>query len=428
MLLQFNVSNHLSFKEDQQLSLVASSLKDVNTGLIRSESLKQLDVLPAVVIYGANASGKSNLVDALSFVRSVIMLSHSRGEASGGVPRTPFALDPQCRNEATTFDIEFVLNDVRYNYGFECDDEAFLSEWLFTFPHGHRRTLFERDHQSFKFGRSLSGRNTIISELTRPNSLFLSAAVQNAHEKLTEVASFFQKIQLDSSISVAGEMVNAKILPDMQVDDRVIEFLKRIGTGVTGYRRNKAQVPDEVKEVHLLVSQALKNLKNKSISWDDNNTLETEEIELAHIGRDGEEVYFKLDRESAGTRRLLILLGRVCRALDEGGILIVDELDASLHTQACEAVLAFFSDPIKNPHGAQLIATTHDTNLLASGLLRRDQIWFAEKGPDGASNLYPLTDIRTRSDDNLERGYLQGRFGAVPFAGAMLDTIVKGHK
>ncbi len=146
-------------------------------------------------------------------------------------------------------------------------------------------------------------------------------------------------------------------------------------------------------------------------------------IEFAHRGLTGEPIYLGLNRESAGTRRLLILLSRAFQALDRGAPMVIDELDLSLHTQACEAVLALFSSPKTNPKGAQLIATTHDTNLLRSTLLRRDQIWFTDKDEEGATHLYPLTDIRTRKGDNIEKGYLQGRYGAIPFAGPISDLI-----
>ena len=128
-----------------------------------------------------------------------------------------------------------------------------------------------------------------------------------------------------------------------------------------------------------------------------------------------------MERESAGTRRLLIVLGLAYQALDGGLTLCVDELDASLHTQASEAVLQLFCSQESNPKGAQLIATTHDANLLKSSVLRRDQIWFTEKDSEGATHLYPLTDIRTRKGDDIRRGYLQGRYGAVPLTEVPLN-------
>lgn len=143
-------------------------------------------------------------------------------------------------------------------------------------------------------------------------------------------------------------------------------------------------------------------------------------LKLGHITSDGGTVYFTLDSESSGTRRLLLLLHHAFKALDQGSLLIVDELDTSLHTQACEAIIAPFSSRDTNPKGAQLVATTHDTNLLRSPMLRRDQIWFTEKDEGGATHLYPLSDFKVRKEDNLEKGYLQGRFGAIPFAGSAL--------
>ena len=137
-------------------------------------------------------------------------------------------------------------------------------------------------------------------------------------------------------------------------------------------------------------------------------------IELGHRSQEGKPVYLELTLESAGTRRLLLVLSLVYRALDEGTPLVIDELDASLHTLAGSAVLKLFCSPETNPKGAQLIATIHDTNLMDSSTLRRDQLWFAAKDADGATHLYPLTDIRTRGSDNFEKGYLQGRYGAVP--------------
>ena len=138
-------------------------------------------------------------------------------------------------------------------------------------------------------------------------------------------------------------------------------------------------------------------------------------IELEHRGIHGNQSHFPLHLESAGTLRLLSALPKILGVLKKGGLIIVDELDLSLHTQAAEKLLRLFCDKSCNPHGAQILATTHDTNLLESHCLRRDQVWFVSKDQFGATEIYPLTDIKTRSSDNIERGYLQGRFGATPF-------------
>jgi AAA15 family ATPase/GTPase len=418
MLLRFGVQNHLSLRDKQELSLVASSLDDVDTGLIDSPATAGSGLLPAVVIYGANASGKSNLISAFRWMRSAILSSHNRGEPGGGVPRSPFMLDSGAANAPSIFDADFVVEGVRYHYGFEASDEAFVTEWLQAFPNGRRQMLFEREGADFVFGRSLRGRNKLISELTRPNSLFVSAAAQNGHDELSKINGFFRSI---SQPSITEAHLSSGPT-DGDIDRRVIDFLGNLDTGVIDHRKIERKIPEQFREFNkdlgLLIQKISKDIK---INLDDAAVRFA--VQLAHRGRDGAPVYFDLDRESEGTQRLLILLGPIFRGLDRGAPILIDELNASLHTQACEAILDLFSSPETNPKGAQLIATTHDTNLLRSPLLRRDQVWFTEKDGEGATHLYPLTDIRTRKGDNLARGYLQGRYGAIPFAGSASGLI-----
>ena len=415
MLLRFGVSNHLSIREPQELSFAASSLKDRKEGLIDCAAVNG-SIVPAIVIYGANASGKSNLVAAMQTMLSMVLWSHAKGKPDGGVPRLPFKLDPDSSRTPSRFDIDFVIDRVRHHYGFEASDTAFVSEWLYVFPRSHRRTLFERVDNEFSFGRSLRGPNKIIASLTRPNSLFLSAAAQNDHEQLSKVYEYFGSMQGFREIVVPGAMASAQ-LAEQEVDGRVIDFvidfLEKVGTGIIGYRRRETELSEKEqvfgREMMALISKLVdtslgsETVKSKRVS-----------IEFAHRGRDGKKVYLELERESAGTRRLLIVLALAFRALNQGVPLFIDELDASLHTLACEEVLRLFCSRKNNPDGAQLVATTHDTNLMNSPVLRRDQLWFIQKDAEGATELYPLTDIRTRTGDNFEKGYLQGRYGAVP--------------
>ncbi len=414
MLLRFGVSNRLSMRDRQELSLTASSLKDPTEGLIDCPSSPSGSVLPAALIYGANASGKTNFVDSIRAMREMVLSSHSKGEPGGGVPhRLPFALDPESAGSPTRFDVDFVMDRVRYHYGFEASDEAFLSEWLYAFPKAHRRMLFEREGDEFHFGRALGGQNKTIADLARSNSLFVSAAAQNDHEQLSGVYAYFNSILGVDGTGVPGNVVSAHFVEE-EPDNRVIDFLARIGTGIIDYRREEHEVSDKVRAFRRELEAAFERTLNMSVSLDSNTADKSVSFELAHRGHDGSPVYLSLDRESAGTRRLLVVLDFVFRALDEGVPMCVDELDASLHTYAAEAVLALFCSKDTNPKGAQLIATTHDTNLMKSPVLRRDQVWLAEKDDGGATRLYPLTDVRTRSGDDFSKGYLQGRYGAVP--------------
>ena len=413
MLLRFAVENHLSICERQELSFAASSLKDQGDGLIRCEAVVSGAVVPAVVIYGANASGKTNLVNALSTMRMMVLWSQIKGEPGGGVPRHEYLLDPSFSEKPSCFEIDFILDGIRFHYGFEATDEAFTSEWLYEIPKAHRRRLYERDEQDFDFGRRLKGQNHNISRLTRSNSLFLSAAAQNGHELLSRVYKYFQDIMFIRSISVPGIEVSSQVKGE-GFDSRVIDFLKSINTGVIGYQKREIELPEDLQAKHRELKAVLERISGGSIELTPGDDDKIVQIELAHRGRGGEEVHFDLDLESAGTLRLLIILDKTFKAIDKGLPIVIDELDSSLHTYASEAILRLFCSSKVNQNGAQLIATTHDTNLMQSHVLRRDQLWFADKNNEGATEIYPLTDIRTRKGDNIEIGYLQGRYGAVP--------------
>lgn len=405
MLLRFSVSNHLSLRDSQELLLTTSSLQDKTEGLIDCAVAPRGTILPAVVVFGANASGKSNLVHALGVMQRMVLFSHTRGDASGGVPRHAFRLDASYHEKPSRFEIDFVHEGVRYHYGFEADDTAFLSEWLYAVPKSHRRLMFEREGNDFRFGRELKGRNSTIAGLTRSNSLYLSAAAQNSHEQLSSLYEYFRAMDYYMRIGAGSEYW----MRHKAIDTRVIEFLGGLDTGICDYRRRETDLPDESRAT---LREAMERLTNAAVDLNEGKQVT---VELAHQSRDGALVYLDLGLESAGTQRLLVMLSLAYRALDAGTPLVIDELDMSLHTLAGAAVLQLFCSPKTNPNGAQLVATAHDTNLMRWAGLRRDQIWFTEKDEDGATLLYPLTDIRTRRSDNLEQGYLQGRYGAVPF-------------
>lgn len=403
MLLRFAATNHLSIRDRQELSLVSSSLSDRKDGLIACASSPSGTVLPAVLVYGANASGKSNLVDAVRAMRETVLFSHTRAGPNDGIPaRQHFRLDSTSDATPSIFEIDFVLNGVRHHYGFEATGRAFVGEWLVDYPSGRARMLFEREGSDFRFGRALKGRNRLIADLTRGNSLFLSAAAQQDHEQLSPVFAYFARIEGVGGWSISGRFAS-ELLAEVELDPRVLEFLARAETGVVDFRQRVIELSEADRELMGKLSQLGVQTPPESMPL----------IELAHRGPQGD-VYLELERESAGTRRLLVVLSQLFDALDAGMPLVVDELDVSLHTQASLALVELFCSPHTNPNGAQLIATVHDTNLLDAPILRRDQIWFAEKCPEGATVIYPLTDIRTRKGDNLERGYLQERYGATP--------------
>lgn len=418
MFLRFAVSNHLSIHESQELFFVASSLKDQDEGLLKCAAAPSGYVLPALVVYGGNASGKTNLVSAIDFVRDAVLYSHTRVDAMKAIRRLPFRLDVNAETEHTHCEVDFMLNGLRHQYGFTVSSERYESEWLYYFPSSHRRRLFDREGDEFQFGRDLRGQNVVISNLTRPDSLFVSAAAQNSHDYLTQVVALFQSIEILRNLTVPSQLAIARLNEEGDIDSRVIDFLRDIGTGVEAHEKKEVSTTDHERLIHREVNAMMSRLLDREDEFPD---VEESKViyELAHKSSDGSLVTFELERESSGTRRLLLILSAVFKAIDYGTLIVVDELDASLHTHVCELILGLFSKAINNEKGAQLLATTHDTNLMRrwqkrSHPLRRDQLWFVAKNDIGATELYPLTDFKTRKNDDFERGYLEGRFGAVP--------------
>lgn len=420
MLLRFSAKNYLSIADTEEISLVASNLKGPECSLVPIPGT-DFSALPSAIIYGANASGKTNFLKAFSFLRSAILQSHTRGNPEGGVPRMPFRLDSARAGETSSFEAEFVVEDVRLQYGFECDDDAFTAEWLYAYPEGKRRRLFERTGNEVEFGSHFKGPKKILVDLMRPNSLFISTATQNDHEELSKIVAFFRRTRFSMNVAVAKELINNTFKKN-QVDPRTIEFLKSIGTGITGFRQMDIEIPETVRMMSKeFVALARKHMGDAAIIEDEqSDRLRDVSIEFSHAGASGEPCYFGLERESSGTRRLVLMMNTVFKALDEGNLVVIDELDASLHTYAAAQILELFENPKINRNGAQLIATTHDTNLLSLSRLRRDQIWFCEKDEVGASHLFPLSDIKSRPTDNFEQGYLEGRYGAIPYSGDLV--------
>lgn len=419
VIISFEVENFSSFNERQSISFVAARLKDCEAGIIHTEAFSERRLLPALLVYGPNAAGKSNLVKALEAMIATILFSQTRGLPGGRLPpRKPFLLDADAINRPTTFEINLILEGVRYSYGFSIMETEVAEEWLYSYPLAMPRKLYERKGQDFTFGRMLKGANMAISRLTRPNSLYLSAAAQNGHAELSRLFHFFDSIQIETSLSISGVAAETRIKVEhnWKINDEVIDYLKSIRSGISSYRIKKRNISDEEREISKKIGLALESVfKDDHANFEYRGSDEKEKsIELEHSGVDGYRAHFPIHLESSGTLRLLAALPKILGVLKTGKLLIIDELDLSLHTHAAEKLLRLFCHAETNPRGAQILATTHDTNLLASDCLRRDQVWFAEKDDTGATEIYPLTDISTRKSDDIERGYLQGRFGATP--------------
>lgn len=409
MLIRFAAENWLSFRERAELSLVAGALRDPEADLIQVDQIDG-SLLPAAAIYGSNASGKSNFLAALSFLKMIVLSSHKSGTPSGGFPVRPFAFDPLYEKRASTFEIEFLLEGTRHSYTVSLDKERVITESLTAYPVGRPQVWFRRDGQEFNFGPKLRGENKATSALTRENSLFLSAAATNNHEQLGAVYRYFQTINFgDRRDPSAIEF--ARWYKSYSNPERVLEILKSADVGICGV----ALEPIEYTEGMRTFSTELYELLRKNISGDlppPPPDRADSKVTLRHLGMsDG--VRFDFGLESAGTQALIGILPAILDALDSGCVLVLDELVEALHPVLSQNIVALFQTKNTNPKGAQFIFSTHDTNLL--NVLRRDQVWFADKSLTGTSKLFPLSDFRTRKEDDIARDYLKGKFGALPF-------------
>jgi len=456
MLLRFGVENHGSIADYQEILFTASSLKDNDSALLvaldesdtSAGGKKPLKITPVVALYGANAAGKSTVLKAFDSFVSMIVQSHS-GAASGvGTPYAPFKLDGESAKKPSRYDADIVIANTRYHYGYIVNGTVVLQEWLYSFDLAaarqvktilfQRETTVEEDSDgknlnirvNVRFGKSLKGDNKQIGRFVRPNSLYLSVAAQNSHPQLAPIFNFFyQKVvrRLDQNVLVSSisDQVSAYFGDNADRQSMALKFLRAADTGITGMDFSKVPVSEKSRQL----LQDFEQMLNKHLPGTENPLASFAEahnvLSLQHAGVGAADYKLDLKEESAGTLSLLQLIGPAFARLNEGGVLVVDELNSTLHPLVSRELIRMFSTPEINVGKAQLLFSTHDTNLLCAELLRRDQVWFAEKDDRGGTHLYALSDIKIRSTDNFERGYLMGRFGAIPFIGGGLDAFYK---
>jgi hypothetical protein len=325
-----------------------------------------------------------------------------------------------------------VVEGSRYEYGFVADDSRFLEEWLHAYPNGRKQTWFEREEGGFKFYDHFHGENRLIEQVTRPNALFLSTAAQHQHQQLAPIFMWFRRLQalnlrptgrnrpfaagasgpsLEYWLEHAGAgrladgSVKQSVVQQSVVDNRLEKFqrlLREADVGIVDVKLEREDAPSKDLEPGFAV--------RPHVFFQHKTTADS--------------AWLPLEQESNGTRTIARFAPGIIDALEVGSVLAVDELESSLHPLLAMRLVQLFNDPATNFRGAQLIFTTHDTNLIGNvlrqPLLRRDQVWLTEKDAEGATRLYPLTDYKPRKEENLERGYLQGRYGAIPFLGDLL--------
>jgi uncharacterized protein len=411
MLIEFRVCNFRSLRDEQVLTLVAAkdtALEELNTmpsGISAAPSL-----LRSVVLYGPNASGKSNLIKAMQYMKAVVTQSASIAP-DRKFKVVPFLLDGNSSERPTEFEITLIIDGVRYQYGFKMTTQRITYEYLLVYKSAKPQKWFERtfdpvgEKYDYEFSSSLRGKKDSWRDATRPNSLFLSMAVLLNSDQLKPIYDWFNVgLTVVNEKHILNEDFSIKKLQESEGKAEISEFLTAADISIS-----EIDVVTQKQPAHALV---FKNENDTpSIKRQDKDVYE---LRFKHDTEEGSAV-FALDDESTGTRNLLFLAGPVLDILKKGRVLMVDELDTSLHPLLVRRLVELFNNPVTNPNNAQLIFTTHDTSLLDNTLFRRDQIWFVEKDRAQASSLYPLSDFSPRKNEAFEIGYLTGRYGALPF-------------
>lgn len=418
MIIEFKVKNFRSIRKQQTFSLVASPAAELEQNTCRSGGDADLRLVRAAVIYGANAGGKSNLLSALLFMRMFILSSAKESQQGEKIPVESFSFDDVSCNEPSEFEVAFIKDGVRYLYGFVVDEHRIFEEWLFAYPSGRAQQWFSRiydkknEKYSWKFSHFLKGSKQQIADLTRGDVLFLSNAVKLNNEQLVPIFNWFQKdlVLIDSS---RGMTLSFKSSIDLIKSEngrkRILQFIRTADPSIADIILDMEKITESdlpnfpntmPKEVQDYFKKEMMNKENPKISF-------------VHSGNSA----LGLRNESDGTLRLLAFAGQWINALDNGQVLVVDEIDNSLHPLLVRFLIRLICDPEINKNNAQLVFTTHDTSLLDNEIFRRDQIWFVEKDKSNSTQLYPLLDFSPRKHEAIGKGYLQGRYGALPYIG-----------
>jgi hypothetical protein len=381
----------------------------------------ELQLLKSAAIYGANASGKSNLAMALSFMKWFIINSSKETQSTEKINVESFRLSTETESEPSFFEIVFLLEGKQHRYGFEANQNKVVSEWLFYVPKSRETKLFQRNDDKITISKTYKADG--IQQKTRSNALFLSVSAQfnvQISEKILDWLS--NKLNIISGLN-DSDFFNYTIqcLRENNNRDEIIQLIKKLDLGISEIEVDKIEVtpgslPDEIPDdIKALI------IKNRNIQTNSINTLHQK------FDSDGNRISiepFDLKRqESEGTQKIFAIAGLIIDTLKNNKVLIVDEFDARLHPLISRAIVELFNFNETNPNNAQLIFMTHDTNMLSNKLFRRDQIWFTEKNKYGATDLYSLAEYKVRNDASFENDYIKGRYGAIPYIGDFNDLL-----
>jgi len=414
MLVEFTVGNYRSFYEPKTFSMQARGINDIHNPHLATYARKKHLLTSAV--YGANSSGKSNLVHAIKKMSEIIRES-VRLNKGDVLSYDPFLLHNNSSKEPTLFEATFVKDEYQYRYGFEYTKYKIEREWLFKKKgQGTEKPLFIRNNEGIGVIEEKFSEGVGLEERTNENRLFLSLCSQLGGEISTKVIYWFM-FDLNTVSGLQSQQYTAisnKMFMDKgDESEDAIKLFRKLKLGFHNIYARK----DESKKYQEDMSERAKEFLESLDA-----IVESEHDLYDDSGEVCGNVKFPFEeRESAGSIKLYEMSGPIFYTLHRGGVLFIDELDAKMHPLISQEIVRLFNDPKRNPNKAQLIFTTHDTNLLSTRLLRRDQIWFTEKDSQEQTDLYSMMDIqfadgsKPRNDSNYEKNYIAGRYGAIPY-------------
>ena len=424
MLVRFSVKNFMSFKEKQDFSMEAG-IGDENPDNIININESNERVLKTTALYGANASGKTNLIKAFSVAIMMIRLSNNRQPGEKLLQMEQFAFDENTKKEPCEFEFIFYTNNNKYVYGFKADKNKIHEEYLYQYFSAKATRIFERIGENYKFLQADETKLNAIKNQNLENKLFLSTATTWNYEKTRAPYLWFANM-IDTYIG--GNELNPFSIEAYNNDDAneslkkfTLKLLEEADIIIKDYN---IEIEETEMDVRMIMQLKNMNIPSNVIIP---KTSVIKSITMSHeiIDENGNTKIYNLDliSESSGTKIVFAMAPILKEVFEKGKILIIDEIERSLHPSLVEMIIKFFHSIEINKSNAQLIFNTHDTNLLSLDLFRRDQIWFAEKDPKkGATELYPLDDFSVRKTENIQKGYLNGRYGAIPFV-AMGDSL-----
>ncbi|MDB9423724.1 ATP-binding protein [Microcystis aeruginosa CS-564/01] len=425
MLIGFSVGNYRSFKDVVTLSMVAAEDACSNDELDKNNVFKvnqQFSLLKSAAIYGANASGKSNLILAFNFMRRFVMNS-AKLQITDKIDVEHFRLNTETVDKPSFFEIVFQLKNKTYRYGFEVTQKQVVSEWLFCTPRSRETKIFNRQDDKIEYSKNIEQGN-ILRGLTKKNTLFLSLAAQFNNSLAVEIVSWFSHLGVVSWLNVEFlKEITLEYLSDRQdlIDD-VTKLIKKLDLSIDNLEIESRKI--SLDSLLQDLPDVVRNIISHSSGEIKSATIKTYHPKYDSTGKMIELEIFDMDKhESDGTKKILALSAPILDTLQRGEVLVIDELDARLHPSMTRSIIELFNSQKTNPKNAQLIFTTHDINLLSHKFLRRDQIWFTEKNHQGATDLYSLVEFADINNNTFEKDYIQGRYGAIPFGSSLLGMV-----